>query len=129
MMVCVSNSYCVYVEVVFVCIGFVCFFGDWLFCVDLVVWLKLVLDVYLVVVCMFGVVFVNCLVVEDSVIGIIVVVVVGMIVFGFVGGGYVLVVQIDVLCSIGVCYVFDDMYELFGYVVCWQVMGVVLFYQ
>lgn len=49
-------------------------------------------DLFLLVVEWLGIVFVDCVVIEDSLVGIFVVKVVGMCVVGFLGGSYVVFV-------------------------------------
>lgn len=92
-----------------ICVGFYDLFVLNIFLVSQVVCGKLVLDLFLFVVVQMKVVLEWCLVIEDSVLGVIGVCVVGMIVLGFYGGGYCFFGYVGWLQVVGVGLIFDDM--------------------
>lgn len=78
--------------------------------------MKFYFDVYLYVVYMFGVELVCCVVVEDSILGLNVVWVVGMKMIVFVGVSYIFDNYVDVLCVMGIMWIMCWMDELLVFV-------------
>jgi HAD superfamily hydrolase (TIGR01509 family) len=109
---CASNSYADYVEAVLARTGLSRFFGDRVFCADMVELPKPAPDVYLAAARSLGVAPEACLVIEDSVTGVTAANTAGMTVLGFIGGGHAASAQIDALRGAGARHVFDDMSEL-----------------
>jgi HAD superfamily hydrolase (TIGR01509 family) len=109
---CASNSFRPYVETALARTGLARFFGDRLFCADMVPNPKPAPDVYLAASKGLGFAPSACLVVEDSVTGVTAATAAGMTVLGFIGGGHASHAQIDKLHAAGARHVFDDMQQL-----------------
>jgi HAD superfamily hydrolase (TIGR01509 family) len=105
---CASNSYTGYVEAVLARTGLGRFFGTRLFCADRVARPKPAPDVYIAAADTLGVTRETCLVVEDSVAGVVAARAAGMPVLGFIGGGHATRAQIDALVAAGAQHVFED---------------------
>lgn len=109
---CASNSFTPYVRTVLKRTGLARFFGDRLFCADVVPNPKPAPDVYLAAAQGLGLAPAACLVVEDSVTGVSAASAAGMTVLGFIGGGHASDAQIGKLHAAGAHRVFDDMRQL-----------------
>jgi HAD superfamily hydrolase (TIGR01509 family) len=109
---CASNSFRPYVQTVLARTGLVKFFGERIFCADMVANPKPAPDVYLAAARTMRAAPERCVVVEDSVTGVTAAVAAGMTVLGFVGGGHATEGQIDALKTAGASVVFDDMGQL-----------------
>jgi HAD superfamily hydrolase (TIGR01509 family) len=109
---CASNSFKSYVQTVLARTGLVKFFGERIFCADMVANPKPAPDVYLAAARTMRVAPERCVVVEDSVTGVTAAAGAGMTVLGFVGGGHATEDQVDALKRAGASVVFDDMTQL-----------------
>ncbi|MFC0398386.1 HAD family hydrolase [Paraburkholderia rhizosphaerae] len=109
---CASNSFRPYVEAALARTGLATFFGERLFCADMVPRPKPAPDVYLAAARGLNVTPDACLVIEDSVTGVTAATGAGMTVIGFAGAGHVSDAQIGALREAGARHVFDDMRQL-----------------
>jgi HAD superfamily hydrolase (TIGR01509 family) len=117
---CASNSHEPYIRAVLARTGLSAFFGDHVFCADMVAKPKPAPDIYLAASERFGIEPDACLVVEDSVTGATAAHAAGMSVFGFTGGGHTKDAQMDALLAAGAQQVFDDMHRLPALVAQWM---------
>ncbi|PXW24288.1 HAD family hydrolase [Paraburkholderia caballeronis] len=106
---CASNSYTAVVRQVLDRTGLVAFFGDRVYCADLVERPKPAPDVYLAAARGLGVEPAACVVVEDSVAGVTAAHAAGMTVLGFVGGSHIGHAHALALRDAGASDVFDQM--------------------
>ncbi|TDV35184.1 HAD superfamily hydrolase (TIGR01509 family) [Paraburkholderia caballeronis] len=106
---CASNSYTAVVRQVLDRTGLVAFFGDRVYCADLVERPKPAPDVYLAAARGLGVEPAACVVVEDSVAGVTAAHAAGMTVLGFVGGSHIGHAHALALRDAGASDVFDRM--------------------
>ncbi|MFX1761200.1 HAD-IA family hydrolase [Paraburkholderia sp. A1RI-2L] len=117
---CASNSYAAVVRRVLERNGLACFFGERIYCADMVARPKPAPDVYLAAAQGLGLAPDGCLVVEDSVAGVSAARAAGMTVLGFVGGAHV---GGDAhaleLREVGAQEIFDDMRALPALVADW----------
>ncbi|NIE67100.1 HAD family phosphatase [Burkholderia sp. Ax-1719] len=118
---CASNSYTAVVRRVLARTGLARFFGDRIYCADIVAKPKPAPDVYLAAAQGLGVAPQACIVVEDSVTGVSAARAAGMTVLGFIGGAHV---GGDAhaleLREVGAQAIFDDMRMLPGLVADWM---------
>ncbi len=117
---CASNSYTAVVRHVLERNGLTRFFGDRLFCADIVAKPKPAPDVYIAAAQGLGVAPNACLVVEDSIAGVNAARAAGMTVLGFVGGAHVSDAHALELREVGAQAIFDDMHMLPALVAEWM---------
>lgn len=120
MKACASNSYTAVVRAVLARNGLDRFFGERVYCADIVAKPKPAPDVYLAAAHGLGVAPHACLVVEDSVAGVSAARAAGMTVLGFVGGTHAGDAHGEGLREVGASEIFDDMHTLPARVAYWM---------